>query len=403
MRVSADRTYGNLLRAALRAAGERLCAGVGLSTRRRHRGGVPTAAVGGTCATSRLPRPAPPDNPGVLVEVMLSQGRYALLLRPQIVGNLNGDQRGRAVAALAAHTALVKTGPVVVLGMADALADLSDAALESAPSGAEAIVVDAFFLDRKLVTNREFRLFVAAGGYEEPSIWDQEVWPVVAEFVDRTGEPGPRFWSRGRFDPQFERHPVVGVSWYEASAYARWLGKRLPTDAEWVRAASSPILLPGGELRQRRFPWGDRPDRGKANLWGTNPAGTLPVDALPQGDSAGGIGQMIGNVWEWTAGDLDLESWTRLSAEGSLQSTARKSLRGGAFDTYFDVQATCQFQSGDHPLARKHNIGFRCSLGSCDLQPPADPLPATDALSAADSSAADDMQPADALLVEAES
>jgi hypothetical protein len=112
---------------------------------------------------------------------------------------------------------------------------------------------------------------------------------------------------------------------------------------------------------------------------------------------------MIGTVWEWTAGELDLESWTRLSAEGSLQSTARKSLRGGAFDTYFDVQATCQFQSGDHPLARKHNIGFRCALGTCDLQPAADASPAGDALSTADLSAADELQPAAGLLVEAES
>ncbi len=165
---------------------------------------------------------------------------------------------------------------------------------------------------------------------------------------------------------------MVGVSWYEASAFARWLGKRLATDAEWVRAASAPILLPGGELRQRRFPWGDKPERNRANLWGAIPAGTLPVDALPQGDSAGGVSQMIGNVWEWTAGDFDAESPTRLSPDGSLRSAARKSLRGGAFDTYFDVQATCQFQSGDHPLARKHNIGFRCALGTCDLQPPAE-------------------------------
>ncbi len=393
MRVSADRTYGNLLRAALRAAGQRLCAGVGLAPSPRRRANVAVSAGGGTCAATRQSRPAPPTNPGVLVEVMLSQGRYALLLRPQIVNNLNADQRGRAVAALAAHTALVGSGPVVVLGLADALVDPSDAAAALVPSSAEAIVVDDFFLDRKLVTNREFRLFVTSGGYEESSIWDQEVWPVVAEFVDRTGEPGPRFWSQGKFDPQLERHPVVGVSWYEASAYARWLGKRLPTDAEWVRAASSPILLPGGELRQRKFPWGDRPERSRANLWGANPGGTMPVDALPQGDSAGGIGQMIGNVWEWTSGDLDLESWTRLSPDGSLQSTARKSLRGGAFDTYFDVQATCQFQSGDHPLARKHNIGFRCALGTCDLQPPVEPPAGDDVQLSAD-------LPADAVLVE---
>ncbi len=328
---------------------------------------------------------------------MLSQGRSALLLRPQLIGNLNGDQRGRAVADLTARLALVNAGPVVVLGVADALADLDVEAHAPAASTASAVLVDAYFLDRHPVTNREFRAFVAAGGYEEASIWDAEVWPVVAEFVDRTGQPGPRFWSQGRYDSRLEHHPVVGVSWYEAAAFARWLGKRLPTDFEWVRAASAPILLPGGELRQRRFPWGDKPERSRANLWGAGPGSTLPVDALPQGDSAAGIRQMVGNVWEWTTGDFDAENQASLSPEGSLRSTACKSLHGGAFDTYFDVQATCQFQSGDHPLARKHNIGFRCALGTCDLQP-AEPIELDGAESLADAPPTGERSAADAAL-----
>ncbi len=368
MRANADRNYGNLLRDVLRTAGQRLCGGVNLGSRRRSTGGSETVA--GASVAARSSRPALPHNPAVLVELMLSQGRYALLLRPQLIGNLSPEQRDRAIAALAHHTALIKTGPVVVLGVAGTLADLEGAAAAPAPSAAEAVIVDSFLLDRTLVTNREFQQFVAAGGYQEPSIWDPEVWAVVPEFADRSGAPGPRFWSHGRFDPRLERHPVVGVSWYEASAYARWLGKRLPADAEWVRAAAAPMLLPGGELRQRKFPWGDKAERGRANLWGANPGGTVAVDEFPQGDSAGGISQLIGNVWEWTAGHLNLASWTRVWPDGTLRSTAMKSLRGGAFDTYFDSQATCQFPSGDHPLARKHNIGFRCALGTCDLQMP---------------------------------
>jgi iron(II)-dependent oxidoreductase len=368
MRPSAERTYGRRLRDVLWSAGRRLCGGATLASQGRRPGrlGVVTAPA----PPEQDARPALPHNPAVLVEVMLAEGRYALLLRPQLVGNLSAEQRQRAIGFLARHASLVKSGPVVVLGVETLLADLDCDSPASAVSSAQAIVVDDFFMDRKLVTNREFQQFVAAGGYQEPSIWDPEVWAVVSEFVDRSGAPGPRFWAHGRFEPNLERHPVVGISWYEAAAYARWLGKRLPTDAEWVRAAAAPLLLPGGELRQRKFPWGDKAERNRANLWGAHPAGTVDVDAQPQGDSAGGISQLVGNVWEWTSGNLDLESATRIWPDGSLRSTAMKSLRGGAFDTYFDVQATCQFQSGDHPLARKHNIGFRCALGACDLQPP---------------------------------
>ena len=83
-----------------------------------------------------------------------------------------------------------------------------------------------------------------------------------------------------------------------------------------------------------------------------------------------GVYGMIGNVWEWTADPFGL--WHGASSYQGSENF--RSLRGGAFDTYFENQANCQFQSGDSPLARKRNIGFRCALGLCDLQPamPAD-------------------------------
>ncbi len=79
--------------------------------------------------------------------------------------------------------------------------------------------------------------------------------------------------------------------------------------------------------------------------------------------------QLIGNVWEWTAsnycgGSLPPEE---VPQTGLKLTTALKSIRGGAFDTYFDSQATCQFQSGENPLHRRNNIGFRCAVGICDL------------------------------------
>ena len=92
--------------------------------------------------------------------------------------------------------------------------------------------------------------------------------------------------------------------------------------------------------------------------------GTCGVHDFSDGVSVGGVYQLIGNVWEWTHsnfGAWDLAA-RRLEVTGPM-----KSIRGGAFDTYFDNQATCQFQSGDSSLARKHNIGFRCALGFCDV------------------------------------
>jgi iron(II)-dependent oxidoreductase len=158
----------------------------------------------------------------------------------------------------------------------------------------------------------------------------------------------------------------VGVCWYEAAAYARWIGKRLPTDAEWVKAASWPVAIAGHPLLQRRYPWGEAVDRTRANLWGSGPGRPVPVDEFPGGVSVGGVQQLIGNVWEWTADPLAVEE----DGDGELASPAHemKSLRGGAYDTYLDCQATCHYQSGDDALTRKHNIGFRCAISLCDFE-----------------------------------
>jgi iron(II)-dependent oxidoreductase len=223
--------------------------------------------------------------------------------------------------------------------------------------------VEAFYLDRYPVTNEQFRHFVAGGGYEQMAIWDQEIWPAVLDFVDATGHPGPRFWRNGNYPRGEHKHPVVGVSWYEAAAYARWVGKRLATDAEWIKAGSWPVALAGHPLLQRRYPWGEAMDRSRANLWGSGPGRTVSVEEFPSGVSVGGVQQLIGNVWEWTADAFLLEEAQLPTAE----RVTLKSLRGGAFDTYLDIQATCHFQSGDSALARKHNIGFRTAISLCDI------------------------------------
>jgi iron(II)-dependent oxidoreductase len=295
---------------------------------------------------------------------MLAQGRYALLLRRQIAANLAEAQFRAALQALEEDMALVPDGDVV-LGPIDEPPDGPRFdEVEHETSQGRIIQVERFFLDRYPVTNAQYAEFVAAGGYEQAALWDPTILPAVLDFVDRTGRPGPRFWRDGTYLPGREDHPVVGVSWYEAAAYARWVGKRLPTDAEWVKAASWPVNLSATTRLQRRYPWGDTMDRSRANLWGSGPKDTVPVHEYASGASVGGVYQLVGNVWEWMRGnftppDLAESQW---AAEMGL-----KSIRGGAYDTYFDNQATCQFQSGEAAVARKHNIGFRCAVSVCDL------------------------------------
>ena len=174
--------------------------------------------------------------------------------------------------------------------------------------------VAPLFLDRYAVTNRQYYEFVAAGGYRDMTLWDQQTWPAVLDLVDQTGKPGPAFWQHGRYLPGEDDLPVVGVSWYEAQACARWLGKRLPTDAEWVKAACWPVATDGTAMIQRRFPWGDSLDRSRANLWGSGPNRVVAVGEFPSGASVGGIYQMVGNVWEWNASDFRLAAAIRATA-----------------------------------------------------------------------------------------
>lgn len=327
-------------------------------------------------APPRLPAPPAPSllakpqavkiaDPGdldALVEQMLAQGRYALMLRPQIAPDLTPEQFERTLEALQAQMALVPEG-AVALGEAANLDEQPDAD-HGVLRRQRTVRVAPYFLDRYPVTNRQYYEFVASGGYEQISFWDTAIWPAVLDFVDQTREPGPRFWRRGCYRSGEENHPVAGVCWYEASAYARWVGKRLPSDAEWVKAGAWPVALSDGRAAQRKFPWSDTMDRSKANLWGSGPGRTLPVTDLADGVSVGGVFQLIGNVWEWTRSDYTPSHFPH---EEFIAESPLKSIRGGAFDTYFDNQATCQFQSGDVQIARKRNIGFRCALSVCDL------------------------------------
>ena len=301
---------------------------------------------------------AVPQDQDALVLQMISSGRCALLLRPQIAQTLQPSQMRQAWQSLRNEMCRIETGSVSVVGR-NWQADPGD---EDTVQPKTTVNVEPYWLDRRLVTNKQFQMFVRSGGYQQLTLWDEVIRPSLDEFVDQTGQPGPRFWRDGRWPAGRESHPVVGICWYEASAYARWVGKRLPLDAEWIKAASWPTPA-GGRSIPRKFPWGDVFDKDKANLWESGLGGTSPVDAFAGGDSPCGARQLIGNVWEWTSSDFAAyDEGHDIDSEAPL-----KSLRGGAFDTYFPHQASWRFQSGDHLLARRHNVGFRCALCACDL------------------------------------
>ncbi len=219
--------------------------------------------------------------------------------------------------------------------------------------------VNSFLLSRYTVTNAQYQKFVDVGAYEELDLWPQEIWPHIIDFKDQTGHPGPRFWRESRHNRHLSDHPVVGVCYYEAAAYACWAGYRLPSEPEWQMAASWRIRSSANVLR--RYPWGDAFDVRRCNIWAAGLAQTVPTDGFEGGAAPNGVCQLIGNVWEWTSGDFEVAGDQGEMVVGDM---LLKSIRGGAFDTYFPSQATSCFRTGLASLARVHNVGFRCA---CDL------------------------------------
>ncbi len=313
-------------------------------------------------APAPLPPPAPADSES-LVDAMLRTSRYGLLLRPQIRANLTPNQLQHAEGQLKQEMARIGSG-VVAIGRFGHVSQGPLNADGTSASGVEFDEVDSYYIDCNAVTNEQFAAFVHDGGYSDETLWDAEIWQAVPDFLDRSGHPGPRTWEGGRPLPGQEQLPVVGINWYEASAYARWAGKRLPTNAEWEKAGACPVEVGPGTVKQRRYPWGEAMDRTRANIWGSTMGQPAAVSEYSKGACAGGINQLIGNVWEWTYDEF----FGGPDQPGLILPNPMRSIRGGAFDTYFDNQATCQFQSGESPMSRKHNIGFRCVVSAADLE-----------------------------------
>ncbi len=188
-----------------------------------------------------------------------------------------------------------------------------------------------------------------------PAYW-MDTYPVTnaeyARFVAATGHRPPLHWEGGEFPPTQADHPVVNVTWHDARAYAAWAGKRLPTEAEWEKAARG--------TDRRLWPWGMRFVPGRCNTREAHRGGTTPVDAfVPQGNSPYGIADLAGNVWEWTA------DWYRAYEGSNYQSDSFgqefKVLRGGSW-RYAGQYARCTARSFDAPGFACDSYGFRCVI-----------------------------------------
>ena len=278
------------------------------------------------------------------------QGRFAMILRDEQKWKAHtggGEVIEKAKRELEQRMALVPAGAIAV-----------SQNLSAEPGSAEVeIPVEPFLLDVHAVTNARYQRFVDAGGYDALEYWPEEIWPHLIELKDLTGQPGPRLWRQARHDSRLADHPVVGVSWYEAQAYALWIGQRLPTDAEWEMAAS--WHLNNSTDMMRRFPWGDAMDKNRCNIWSSRLGTTVPVSEYPDGAAPNHVLQLVGNVWEWTDTEYAVNDDYGRPVVGEMPMHV---VRGGAFDTYFEAQATSHFRTGQIALARTQNTGFRCAM-----------------------------------------
>ena len=231
---------------------------------------------------------------------------------------------------------------------------------------AHQVDLPAFWIDTVPVTNARYVAFIEDGGYADPQWWDADGWA----WREESGVEHPQFWrregagswSRVRFGWREDLpldEPVQHVCWHEAAAHARWAGKRLPSEAEWEKAASW-----GPDGIKRRLPWGDDGVHvANANL-GQSLYRPAPVGAYPSGASAWGVHQMVGDVWEWTATEFDpypgFASFPYREYSEVFFGAGYKVLRGGSWATHPQAVRTT-FRNWDLAIRRQIFAGFRCA------------------------------------------
>lgn len=211
------------------------------------------------------------------------------------------------------------------------------------------VSLDGFWIDKFEVSNGQFSLCVRAGACEPP-------------YYLRSSTRGDYYGNA-----EFDRYPRVSVSWHEAQEYCQWVGGRLPTEAEWVRAAR------GGD--QRLYPWGDeKPSCELANTLDERTGklcvgDTSPVGEHPLGASPFGVMDMAGNVWEWTADwyHKDYYSFSPLDNPQGPEQGGTKVVHGGSFD-YGWERLRIAYTSDHDPREHKIGFGFRCVMDALDWE-----------------------------------
>ena len=231
---------------------------------------------------------------------------------------------------------------------------------------AHPIELKPFWIDQYPVTNGEFEIFIAEKGYSRPELWSEAGW----QWLQQAGVSAPMYWTQAngrwmtrsmdRAGPVVPSHPVCHVCYFEAEAYARFMGKRLPSEYEWEAAAS----WDPATGTKRAFPWGDDPaSRELANLDQLS-FGTTPIGSYPQNVSPIGCYGMIGDVWEWTASDFHgypgFQSFPYKEYSEVFFGPEYKVLRGGSWATRPGaIRST--FRNWDYPMRRQIFSGFRCA------------------------------------------
>ena len=231
---------------------------------------------------------------------------------------------------------------------------------------AHEVFLPSFWIDTAPVSNAAYSEFIEDGGYRRPELYSQ----AGRDWLASARVEAPQFWERhdggwqvnrfGHLAPLSPNEPVQHVCYYEAEAYARWRGKRLPTEAEWEKAAS----WDPERQSKRLYPWGNElPSPEHANLDQLS-FGPMEIGAYPAGSSWYGCHQMIGDVWEWVASDFrgypGFQAWPYREYSEVFFGDEYRMLRGGSWGTRPGVIRNT-FRNWDYPIRRQIFSGFRCA------------------------------------------
>ena len=227
--------------------------------------------------------------------------------------------------------------------------------------------VEAFDIDRTAVTNGAWLDFMKDGGYSRSELWTTE----GNEWLEQSGALSPKYWTRSRDEwmsrtmdvtkPVDPSEPVCHVSFHEAEAFARWSGKRLPTEIEWEIAASwNPATQ-----RAQQFPWGDNEASPELANIDQLSFGVAPISSYEMNVSPLGCYGMIGDVWEWTSSDFrgypGFEAFPYKEYSEEFFGNEYKVLRGGSWATRPGaIRST--FRNWDYPIRRQIFSGVRCAV-----------------------------------------